>query len=418
MTHEDWFHLVAELSGNRRAIVVHPIYIELTGTAVKAIVLQQILFWGGLKAKDEWWYKSYRQWTTETALSKDQVEGSVTFFKQQGFLETDLRQVAGHPTVHYRLSISAFTQWITEKLHNGKRRNSTMHYGETPQCIINTEMLTEMINRDDTTPLTGESEKVLTQNQNETPPARAKQQHEARRSSSVRVTRDDCDLKYGAQPYTKNLYRRERGISFKIQPKELREFERLETKEGKTTIRAALVYYLRTDGYAADNWSMEIFLKDWQLLDRSLDGASDEEAAAREIGRRGTDPAQDSISTGGGGTGIPQNSTTGLKTQKTGYCWYVDRWNELAPSARVKSADAYRHEEAFQTTELLDVWEDICRRVEDEYRNSDKNPGYWLTLEWILDKKNGRPNWRGFLARKPKMKEADAVEEALFGRKS
>ena len=255
-----------------------------------------------------------------------------------------------------------------------------------------------------------------TNTKTENPPARAA----LHRSQRLKVTRADLDLGYTVKAYTKNLYRRERGIGFKLLANELREFERLERAEGNWRIRAALVGYLRDDDQANidSNWEMGYFLKHWELSDASLDAMADMEAMMRESRIAEADSGQGAISTGGDGMQIPPDSAKGLKRPRALYQWYVDRWNELAPSARVKSAEAYRHEEAFQDNDLVGFWDDVCERVEQEYRIAEKNPGFWLTLDWILSNKNGRPNWRGLLARKPKMKESDVIGEALFGRQS
>ena len=290
-------------------------------------------------------------------------------------------------------------------------------------------------NKNNTTPQTPLSEVQSSENQNaesktekQNPLARASQQ-----LGHSHIGVGELYLSDPIEVFVKDAYSRERRVSFTITRKQdgalMESLHALEVDGGPEPVRAAFIRFLRDpDPWLVENgWPIRKFMKAWMLYDYSQDDVPDEVAALRETMNAGAETGQDSISTEGGATGIPLDAATGtpgpnpasLDLRWDMWIWYVDQWNELAPSAKVKVPAAYKNEKAFwEQKELAAIWPDICRRVEEHYQ-SDEDPSHWLTLDWILQEKNGVPNWRGFLARKPKRaKKARTAAEVLFGKKA
>lgn len=117
-------------------------------------------------------------------------------------------------------------------------------------------------------------------------------------------------------------------------------------------------------------------------------------------GAIGALPARQSISTGGGATGIPQNAPQPTGTQNRGYQWCIAKWNELVPRRGVRHIEAYKTEIAFYDPVMVGAWEEICQKAAAKIDQLDATAGEdsgWLTLEWVVGEKNNKPNWRKML---------------------
>lgn len=405
MTHVDWFSLVAELSGNRRAIVIHPIYIDATGTMARAIVLQQILFWSGLKKENEWWYKSHREFSSEIKLSEDTVQRAVSFFKTEGFLETDVRHIAGYPTVHYRLSIPQFAEWIAARC-GGVNPPDAVIDDRTVRLSSITEKTTEMTAENKPIP-----SRVLTPLNRK---SKSQNHYSGARIPSPDSVKIDTSKIYLSDPievFIHDAYKRERRITFKTNRNEDQEIvatlQALEAYAGATELRRAFLWFLAAedDWHVTNQWPIREFIKHWMLYDHSGDEETDQDAI---------DDGEEVVKA----QATPPIAPSAPKPPNLGYQWYVNQWNALVPSATVRVPSSYANEIVFKNNLLAEFWIDICRRAAEHYQ-SDQDPSHWLSLDWILQSKNGVPNWRGFLARKPKKSQKPkSLAEVMLGKKT
>ena len=117
--------LISSFSGQDRMITVPRIYIELVGEYPAAALLNQIVFWSDKsKRKDGFFYKTYKEWEEELALSEYQVRRCVKQLEEKGVVETKLKKANGSPTLHYKLDHKALEHWLLKELKNGNQRNS------------------------------------------------------------------------------------------------------------------------------------------------------------------------------------------------------------------------------------------------------------------------------------------------------
>lgn len=135
---EDLLDLIEELTGNKPLIVSTPrVLIDLTGDLNAAIVLNQILFWSGKpksRKRGGWFYKSYKDWKSETSLTQYQVSTAIKKLEKFG-IQSELHRANGAPTLHYRFDYEVFTQSIIKFLDNGKFTYSIIDNEETEQSI-------------------------------------------------------------------------------------------------------------------------------------------------------------------------------------------------------------------------------------------------------------------------------------------
>lgn len=142
-TMKDLLDEVLDLPELETVIAVRPAFIKwLGGNHTAALLLSQIIYWA--KQKD-WFYKTHHEWYDETRLSAKQVRKALRLFEEKGVgVETDLRKVKNAPTLHYRLDIPRFRQWVNgcrasdsakrEQSDSSQRAQSTVPKGNNPMC--------------------------------------------------------------------------------------------------------------------------------------------------------------------------------------------------------------------------------------------------------------------------------------------
>ena len=113
------FDLIASFSGQANILTIPRPFIDwLDGDHMAALLLSQILYWSSrTDDPDGWFYKRARDWTDELGMSTYQQNRAVKKLAIAG-LETQLRKIAGAPTLHYRIAEPTFSKWIFEKLQN------------------------------------------------------------------------------------------------------------------------------------------------------------------------------------------------------------------------------------------------------------------------------------------------------------
>ncbi|WP_342610237.1 conserved phage C-terminal domain-containing protein [Staphylococcus hsinchuensis] len=141
--------IITQFSGQNNIIPIPAIYLKITEDYPTAALLNQLIYWSDRTSrKDDYFYKSYKEWEDEIYLSKYQVMRSIKKLKSMGIVETALKKANGAPTVHYKVDSEVTSQWIVKFLNNGKSTNLTMDSKETQQSLteITTENTTEITN--------------------------------------------------------------------------------------------------------------------------------------------------------------------------------------------------------------------------------------------------------------------------------
>ena len=103
-------------------------------------------------------------------------------------------------------------------------------------------------------------------------------------------------------------------------------------------------------------------------------------------------------------TDVDRNAPDASKPR--GYRWCIERWNTIVPSAAARHVDAYASEPAFEDPIILEVWEEVCEKAAAKLEDLKDagEPSWWLTLDWVIREKNGRPNWRKVLVHQRRQK--------------
>lgn len=107
------YHLVQSLL--RSTIAYHPIFAELMGSAAGGVFLSQLHYWSiGGKAHDpdNFIYKSFQEWQTETHLSRREFESARKQLKALGLLAEERRGFK--PLLWYRLDLDGLYQKIVD----------------------------------------------------------------------------------------------------------------------------------------------------------------------------------------------------------------------------------------------------------------------------------------------------------------
>jgi len=100
------FDEIKYLKGDNTFILIEGTTLELcNGDLHIAAMLSTLMYWCDRGSdKDGWIWKSYREWSVETGLNRNQVDKATKWLKEREYLETIKRMARGHPTLHYRLN--------------------------------------------------------------------------------------------------------------------------------------------------------------------------------------------------------------------------------------------------------------------------------------------------------------------------
>lgn len=145
--------LLKQISGQENTLTIPRVYFELTGNLTQALVLNQIVFWcGKSKRQDGYFYKSYKEWYEETALSERQVRYATEKLEPFG-VKTKLKKAEGAPTIHYYVDLDKLLEFILTKCQNGFLQNVRMDsdkVSETKDSDKVSESITEDIQKNTT----------------------------------------------------------------------------------------------------------------------------------------------------------------------------------------------------------------------------------------------------------------------------
>lgn len=112
--------IISQMSGQENIVVVPKLFVKLTGDLTTAILLNQIVFYSDKsKRKDNFFYKTYKEWEEEICLTERQVRYSTKKLVSSGYVETALKKANGAPTVHYKLDFDKLLDSILTNCQNG-----------------------------------------------------------------------------------------------------------------------------------------------------------------------------------------------------------------------------------------------------------------------------------------------------------
>lgn len=109
-----------------RPVAYHPMIAHILGGVKEALFVCQLLYWHDKgKLLDGWIWKTQREWTEETGLSRYEQEGARKRLIEKGVLEEKLKGIPA--TLHYRLDLDCLyeltEEWHRHKLDCGKPAN-------------------------------------------------------------------------------------------------------------------------------------------------------------------------------------------------------------------------------------------------------------------------------------------------------
>ncbi len=152
--HQNAIELVKALSGQANVLTIPRLYIDYMGSIDGGLLLNQLIYWSDKGAdNEEWFYKTYLEWESETTLSKYEVSKQADILKEKGVLQTKVKKANGAPTVHYKFLFSEFQNSIVKFINFRKSRNFTI------DSEVSSLSLTET-----TTEITTEKEKPISAN--------------------------------------------------------------------------------------------------------------------------------------------------------------------------------------------------------------------------------------------------------------
>lgn len=116
--------LIRSFSGQENTIGVPRAYVRLMNSLEGGVFLSQLIFWSDKGGREDgWFYKTYQEWWDDINLSEYEVRKWAKVLTRQGVLETKVMRANGSPTVHYRLDMTKFSEWILKFLRNENEKS-------------------------------------------------------------------------------------------------------------------------------------------------------------------------------------------------------------------------------------------------------------------------------------------------------
>ena len=130
----DALKAVADLLGGGEVVAYRPVFAHVFGGATPALLLSQFWFWTNtptVKGRDGWFYKTQREITQETGLTRRETDTARRKLVALGVLSENLRGVPA--TQHYHLHKERLYQLLWEHLEKQKASEKT----DTSQFVRN-----------------------------------------------------------------------------------------------------------------------------------------------------------------------------------------------------------------------------------------------------------------------------------------
>jgi len=280
------FDLLIQSFGQYETLTVPRALVTLTGDIKTALLLSQIIYWSSLKEEDDgWFYKSHLDWEQEIALTRHEVARSTEDLKAAEVVETRVAQVRGNgpPTVHYRIRIAGFRQWIVKKAAMDYQKNGNLI---VKKAAINKEQknTTEEYEQKTTdASAAAPSGKTKTENQNPSPTELGNQEQTPPSSAAPpdavappESGASDLDLEDDLVTFIGNVYSRNKRPTPKLKTRNsawlVEQLRGAEANAGPIEFRTALTdYVLEDSAWLRENkWPLPAFLKNIDTVPRKL----------------------------------------------------------------------------------------------------------------------------------------------------
>ena len=131
------FNILKSLVGQDNILTVPRLFIELTGSIETALFLSQCVYWSDRTSRtDGYFYKSYKEWKTETCLTERALDKARKTCAK--WITTKLLKANGAPTLHFRVDIDVLYQSISAICTNPLGQNVPIHSDELYQSLTET----------------------------------------------------------------------------------------------------------------------------------------------------------------------------------------------------------------------------------------------------------------------------------------
>lgn len=101
------------------------IYADITGNLNASLLLNQIVYWSDkTKRADGFFYKSYKDWQKEIALSEYQVRKASKQLQEMNLIEVKLIKANNAPTLHYKPILENIETAIVKFVDNQETKES------------------------------------------------------------------------------------------------------------------------------------------------------------------------------------------------------------------------------------------------------------------------------------------------------
>ena len=89
--------LLRKLSGQENCYTIPKLYVQLTGCHVRALILNQLIFYSDKSTRHEngWFDKDYDEWETQTLVKERTLRNILNEFKEKKWAETKVKRVYG-----------------------------------------------------------------------------------------------------------------------------------------------------------------------------------------------------------------------------------------------------------------------------------------------------------------------------------
>jgi len=113
-------------SFSERPIAYHRIYAKISGSITAGLLLSQFMYWSS-KKDDGWFYKTQREITAETEMSRTETESARRRLRTLGVVQ---EQRKGNPArMYYRVDVDRLANLIAGNLQTGMQESSNQERG-------------------------------------------------------------------------------------------------------------------------------------------------------------------------------------------------------------------------------------------------------------------------------------------------
>src|SRR5690606_19706155 len=112
--------LLRKLSGQENCYTIPKLYVELTGCHVRALILNQLVFYSdkSTRHEDGWFDKNYEEWENETMVKERTLRNIITEFKEKNWCDSKVELVNGKTTLCCKPNLDAIMKDIKQILDN------------------------------------------------------------------------------------------------------------------------------------------------------------------------------------------------------------------------------------------------------------------------------------------------------------